>query len=366
MIKIATIIGARPQFIKAATVSRAIKEANEIAQNVEEIIIHTGQHYDSNMSDIFFQEMEICPPNYNLGIGGLSQGAMTGRMIESVEKVLSQEKPDCVLVYGDTNSTLAGALAAVKMHIPVAHVEAGLRSFNRRMPEEINRILTDQCSDLLFTPSNVSTQQLITEGISRDKIFQFGDVMYDAAIYYQTKAQSKSSILEKLKLQTKNYALVTIHRAENTDDPNCLKEIILGLNAISKYIVVVFPLHPRTKLALEQQDLLKIIQQNVVIIDPVGYLDMIHLEANSKIILTDSGGVQKEAYFFKVPCLTLRAETEWIELVQNGFNKLVPINHEEILKNFLAIHDNLEWNKSLYGQGTAANDIVCEIIKRKK
>ncbi|WP_059360512.1 non-hydrolyzing UDP-N-acetylglucosamine 2-epimerase [Parachlamydia acanthamoebae] len=353
--KIATIIGARPQFIKAAALSRAISEHDHI----QEILIHTGQHYDRNMSDVFFSEMGIPTPTYQLGVGGCSQGAMTGRMLEKIEEILLQEKPDWVLVFGDTNSTLAGALAAVKLHIPVAHVEAGLRSFNRKMPEEINRILTDHCSNLLFTPTTYATQQLKREGVSEEKIIQAGDVMYDTALFYLEKSHQTSTILNRLNLQSKQFVLATIHRAENTDDPDRLREIFLGLSAIGRRTSVVVPLHPRTQQALQKLALLDSIKQHVTLVDPVGYLDMTQLENHARLILTDSGGVQKEAYFFKVPCLTLREETEWVELVDYGFNRLVPIQARAIEEQYDAHSSmNPDWNVSLYGNGEAAKAIV--------
>lgn len=365
MIKIATIIGARPQFIKAAAVNRAITLENQEGNSIQEVLIHTGQHYDYNMSDVFFQEMGIPSPNYHLGIGGCSQGTMTGRMIEAIEAILLKEKPDWTLIYGDTNSTLAGALAAVKLHIPIAHVEAGLRSFNRKMPEEINRILADQCSDLLFTPVEGATQQLIQEGISPQKIVQVGDVMYDAVLHYQQKAHEQSRILETHSLVPKKYALVTIHRAENTDNPERLKEIFLGLLEIAKEIKVVVPLHPRTMQALEKQNLLNQIKSHLKLIDPVGYLDMIQLETHAKVILTDSGGVQKEAYFFEVPCLTLREETEWTELLSHGFNALVPAKRQAIVDSFHK-SSQMKFDKKLflYGKGFATKQIVQELLKR--
>ncbi|MBS4167782.1 UDP-N-acetylglucosamine 2-epimerase (non-hydrolyzing) [Parachlamydia sp. AcF125] len=353
--KIATIIGARPQFIKAAALSRAISES----PSIQEIIIHTGQHYDYNMSDVFFAEMGIPTPNYNLAIGGCSQGAMTGRMLEKIEAILSQERPDWVLVFGDTNSTLAGALASVKLHIPVAHVEAGLRSFNRKMPEEMNRLLTDHCSDLLFTPTAYATQQLKREGFSEDKIIQTGDVMYDTAIYYLNKSNQTSQILHRLSLRSKQFVLATIHRAENTDDPRRLKEIFLGLSAIGRHTPVIVPLHPRTQQMLQKLNLLEQVKQNIRLIEPIGYLDMTQLENHAKLIFTDSGGVQKEAYFFKVPCLTLREETEWVELIEHGFNRLVPLQAKAIEEHYYQHEDmHPDWNISLYGNGEAAKAIV--------
>jgi UDP-GlcNAc3NAcA epimerase len=303
MIKIVTIIGARPQFIKAAVVSRAIALRSE---EIKEVIVHTGQHFDSNMSDIFFDELDIPKPDHHLGVGGGSHGQNTGRMLEKIEEVLMIEKPNYVLVYGDTDSTLAGTLAAVKLHIPVAHVEAGLRSFNRKMPEEINRILTDHASEILFTPTLTAVKNLNNEGIDSNKIKQVGDVMYDAAIYYGKKVEQNNTLLQELKIESKKYALVTLHRAENVDDKNRLSSILKGLSHYNN--TIIWPLHPRTKKMLESFGIA--IPQNISIIDPVGYLDMILLEKNAELIATDSGGVQKEAYFHKVPCITLRDQTE--------------------------------------------------------
>lgn len=357
--KIATIVGARPQFIKAAALSRSVQQSSE----VKEILIHTGQHYDHNMSAVFFKEMEIPEPQYNLNIGGISHGAMTGRMIESIEKVLQDERPDWVVVYGDTNSTLAGALAAVKLHIPVAHVEAGLRSYNRKMPEEINRILTDQCSERLFTPSEHSTHILKKEGIPEEKISQVGDIMYDVALFYQEKALRSSAIIQKLQLKPQGYALATIHRAENCENPHRLKEIFAGLEAIAKYVEVVIPLHPRTKKMLVEQNFCQE-KSRLQILEPVGYFDMISLESQAQVILTDSGGVQKEAYFFKVPCLTLRDETEWVELITHGFNKLTKPAREVIEEEYRQIiKRELVWNTSLYGDGTTSIKILNNLYK---
>jgi UDP-GlcNAc3NAcA epimerase len=358
-VKIATIIGARPQFIKAAALSRVFAHNS----TTQEILIHTGQHYDANMSDVFFKEMDIPTPHYHLGVGGCTQGAMTGRMLEKIEEVLLTEKPDWVLVFGDTNSTLAGALAAVKLHIPVAHVEAGLRSFNRKMPEEINRVLTDHCANLLFTPTTYASQQLLKEGIAQEAIAQVGDVMYDTALYFQQKSQQKSQILERLGLKSKQFVLATIHRAENTDHPALLQEIFLGLAAIGKHTRVVIPLHPRTLNSLKKLNLFDRLNDHVSFIDPVGYLDMTQLEHHAQVILTDSGGVQKEAYFFQVPCLTLRSETEWVELVDHGFNRLVPLDTQSIEAHYLACCDlKLDWGTSLYGEGRAANAILDRLM----
>ena len=357
--KIATIVGARPQFIKAATVSRAVIEKQAAGDVIEEFLIHTGQHYDYNMSNVFFEEMEIPTPRYNLGIGACNQGAMTGRMLEGIETILARERPDWVLVYGDTNSTLAGALAAVKMHIPVAHVESGLRSFNRKMPEEINRILTDHSSELLFTPTETATLQLQKEGISKEKICQVGDVMFDAALFYHDKAKASSSILKMLSLTPKHYILATIHRAENTDNRQRLTAIFSALIEIARETTVIVPLHPRTKKALEEAALIPDGNSGLIIIDPVSYLDMISLESEASIIMTDSGGVQKEAFFFNVPCLTLRTETEWTELVTHGYNRLVPLDTPSIIQSWKKeVPQGLDWNKPLYGKGKAAEEIL--------
>lgn len=318
--KVVSVVGARPQFIKAAMVSRALRGTGR----VREVIVHTGQHYDDNMSRLFFEELEIPQPDCNLGVGSASQGAQTGRMLEAIEQVLLKERPDWVVVYGDTNSTLAGALAAVKLHIPVAHVEAGLRSFNRRMPEEINRVLTDHASDLLFAPSVTAVDNLRHEGIPEECVHFVGDVMYDAALFYGAKAEARSLILERLGLQPKDYVLATVHRAENTDDPERLRAIFEGLAQVARSMRVVVPLHPRTGAALERAGLCDGVVDGLTLIDPVGYLDMVLLERHAAVIATDSGGVQKEAFFYRVPCVTLRSETEWVELVELGWNQVVP------------------------------------------
>ncbi|MDA3876478.1 MAG: UDP-N-acetylglucosamine 2-epimerase (non-hydrolyzing) [Halothiobacillus sp.] len=350
--KITTIIGARPQFIKAATISRALREHHP---DVREVLVHTGQHYDANMSDVFFDELDIPRPDYNLGIGGGTHGQNTGRMIEQIEDVLIKERPDWVLVYGDTDSTLAGALAAVKLHIPLAHVEAGLRSFNRRMPEEINRILTDHAANLLFPPTDTATQNLSNEGISGDKVQQVGDVMYDAALYYSERAEQRSRILDTLGLEPKNYILATIHRAENTDDPVRMNNILAGFSTASRTIIL--PLHPRTRKRFADFGLA--LPPTVRTIDPVGYLDMVMLEKKSALIATDSGGVQKEAYFHSVPCVTLRDETEWVELVDAGVNRLVAANKEAIASELRRlIHDYPIFELGLYGHGDSSEKIL--------
>jgi len=327
VIKIVAIVGARPQFIKAAAVSRVIRD--EFAGEIEEILVHTGQHYDANMSQVFFDELDIPHPGFNLEIAGGSHGVMTGRMLEAIENVLFAEKPDWVLVYGDTNSTLAGALAAAKLHIPVAHVEAGLRSFNMRMPEEINRILADRVSSLLFCPTENAVRNLSSEGLI-DGVYNVGDVMFDVALFYRGKAQSNRAILKKLKISEKSYALATVHRAENTDSPNRLEEILMALSQLSTKLDVVLPLHPRTRGLIDKYEIKRHIS-GIKITDPLPFLDMVALEQSAKLILTDSGGIQKEAFFYGIPCITMRDETEWIETVRTGANKLVGASYERIL-----------------------------------
>ncbi|WP_457642135.1 non-hydrolyzing UDP-N-acetylglucosamine 2-epimerase [Persephonella sp.] len=362
--KIVTVLGARPQFIKAATVSRVINKKKEI----NEVIVHTGQHFDENMSDIFFEEMEIPRPSYILNINNLSHGAMTGRMIENIEKILIDEKPDLVLVYGDTNSTLAGALASSKLHIPIAHVESGLRSFNMQMPEEINRVLTDRVSKFLFCPTKKSIENLRKEGFPHklynneyQEIFYTGDVMYDAAIFYAKKSRSKSNIIEKLGLSEKGFILATIHRAENTNYPYRLNSIIEALNEISYYVKIVIPLHPRTKNIIEKIGIK--FSSKIDIIDPVGYFDMLELLKNCFLVMTDSGGLQKEAYFFNKFCITLRDETEWIELVENEYNFLVGSDRNKIISTFFRLKDKtFIKDKNLYGDGNSSNKIVNYIL----
>ena len=348
--QIATVIGARPQFVKASVVSRALKKT----LMANEVLIHTGQHYDANMSQVFFEQLDIPVPSYNLGVGGGTHGQNTGRMIEELEAVLIKEKPDCLLVYGDTDSTLAGAIAASKLQIPVAHIEAGLRSFNRRMPEEINRVLTDHVANLLFTPTVLATQNLINEGISINTIKQVGDVMYDAALYFAAIAEEKSIILKKIGVKPKSYILTTVHRAENTDDPVRLKAILEGLSTSRSNIV--WPMHPRTRERLKSYSL--VIPENVIIIEPIGYLDMVLLEKNALLIATDSGGVQKEAYFYGIPCITLRDETEWLELVDCSMNYLVGANAKKIAELIEVITAPEYYKNNLYGDGKASNYIV--------
>ncbi len=359
--KIVTVIGARPQFVKAAAVSREISNYPEI----KEVIVHTGQHFDSNMSDVFFKEMDIPKPDYNLEINNLTHGAMTGRMLERIEEILLDEKPDLMLVYGDTNSTLAGALAAKKMHIKVAHVEAGLRSLNMNMPEEINRILTDRISDLLFCPTELSVKNLENEGFNHFncKIIKAGDVMQDAAIFYSKKSDLTSSIISRLNIEPQNYILTTIHRQENTDDIEKFKTIISSLNQLhNTKIKVIFPIHPRTKKIIETNN----IKVDFTTISPVGYFDMIQLIKQSKLLITDSGGLQKEAFFFKKQCITIREETEWVELIEGGYNVLLPTSKLDLLADVYnqSISKNNDFNKNLYGDGNASKNIVKQLMKQ--
>ena len=353
--KIVTIIGARPQFIKAAVVSRAITPHSHI----KELILHTGQHYDSNMNEVFFRKMGIKSPDWQLHCGNeISQAKMLSDMLTGIEKALIANRPDCVLVYGDTNSTLAGALAASQLHIPVLHVEAGLRSFNKQMPEEINRILTDHLSSLLFCPTNQAIRNLKNEGITEGVYFT-GDVMYDAALIFGETAEAKSAIIANLGLQPKNFRLCTIHRAGNTDIPERLKQIMLALVEIATPdCPVILPLHPRTKGYLAQYNLNAVIASNpsLRLIDPVDYLDMVMLEKNAAIILTDSGGVQKEAYFYRTPCITLRDETEWTETVDAGWNQLSGYRTERILECLANTPTKSEIDD--YGDGHAAEKII--------
>jgi UDP-GlcNAc3NAcA epimerase len=356
MKKIVTILGARPQFVKAAVLSRAIAKHNK----VEEVIVHTGQHYDANMSDIFFEEMNIPKPTYNLAINGLSHGAMTGQMLIKIEEVLKKECPDLVVVYGDTNSTLAGALAATKMHIKVAHIEAGLRSFNMKMPEEINRILTDRISSILLCPTDTAIENLQHEGFENlpIKVVKSGDIMKDAVEYYSEFSEEKSSIIKDLQLQKNEFVLATIHRQENTDNIESLKSIFNGLQDINKTKQVVLPLHPRTKAILEKNNL----KFNITTINPIGYFDMLELLKNCNLVVTDSGGLQKEAFFNKKHCIIAREETEWIELVTNGFAKIVGSNSVKMLQAFNDFQDSkVNFSIDLYGNNVGEH-IYKELI----
>lgn len=359
-LKIVTIVGARPQFIKAAAISRAIREGH--SARIEEVIIHTGQHFDANMSDVFFEELDIPRPGHHLEISGGSHGAMTGRMLEAVEKVLMVERPDWVLIYGDTNSTLAGALAAAKLHIPVAHVEAGLRSFNMRMPEEINRILSDRVSTLLFCPTETAVRNLQAEGV-REGVHNVGDVMYDVALFYRDRAREQSSILSALKQELGGFALATCHRAENTDDPKKLGQILSALAEVAGQFPVVLPLHPRTRKLVEDYGLSHLMSK-LVVTEPLPFLDMVALEQAARIILTDSGGVQKEAFFYGVPCLTMRDETEWVETVDLGWNRLVGASSLAIVDAVaeIMVAHPARAAASPYGEGKAAHKILAYLV----
>lgn len=360
MKKIFTVIGARPQFIKAAVVSKAIAQT----EGVNEVLVHTGQHYDSNMSNVFFDELDISRPKYHLGIGGGTHGQNTGRMLEKLEELMQVEKPDIVLVYGDTNSTLAGALAAVKLNISVAHVESGLRSYNMVMPEEVNRILTDRISRWLFTPTKAAAENLKREGFTNDQICPVGDVMYDVALLYGERVKAGTGLMARLGLQEKSYILATIHRAENTDHPDRLEAIVDALIIATKFLPVVWPLHPRTRVALNKIGRLDEMAKKVHLIDPVSYLEMMQLEKFSALIATDSGGVQKEAFFYRVPCVTLRDETEWVELIDSGWNRLAsPNNKEEIINAMHLALKSQGDNIYPYGDGYAAFKILNYIKK---
>jgi UDP-GlcNAc3NAcA epimerase len=345
--KVLTVLGARPQFIKAAPVSRALRESHT------EIIVHTGQHYDANMSDIFFEELHIPKPDYHLGVGSGNHGKQTGQMLADIETIILDEKPDYLLVYGDTNSTLAGSLAAAKLHVPVIHIEAGLRSFNKKMPEEINRIMTDHVSEFLFCPTDTAVENLHDENITKN-VINVGDVMYDAVEYNRKLAVEKSEILQKHGLTSKEYLLITVHRAENTDNLENITNILKAFSEIEDQ--KVWPIHPRTKHKLESMgfDLNSI--PNMLVIEPVGYLDMLTLENHAKKILTDSGGVQKEAYFMHVPCVTLREQTEWVETLESDANILVGTDVQAILEATRKEVDPTY--KEVFGDAKASEKIV--------
>jgi UDP-GlcNAc3NAcA epimerase len=373
MIKIVTIIGARPQIIKAAALSRAIKE--NFSNEINEIIVHTGQHYDENMSQIFFDELGIPTPNYNLGVGSGSHGAQTSKMIEGIEEILIKEKPDYLVVYGDTNSTLAGAIAASKIHVPIVHIEAGLRSYNKAMPEEINRICCDHCSTMLFSPTATGYNNLIKEGFNPENkkpytidnpgIYHCGDVMYDNSLYFAEMAKDKS-------LKTKgNYILCTIHRNNNTDEPERLSSIFKALLRLSDEKEIIIPLHPRTKKLLDVNLNSEIYNQlinneRIHIIPPASFLEMIKLERNADLVITDSGGVQKEAFFFKKPCIIIRSETEWKEIVECGAAVIADANEERIIESYYQFmqKENQEYPE-YFGDGKAAIYICNELINNK-
>lgn len=362
--KILTIVGARPQFIKAAAVSRVLRKT----RGVLETLVHTGQHYDDNMSDVFFRELEIPRPDFNLGIGSGSHGRQTGRMMTAIETAIARTKPDWVLVYGDTNSTLAGALAAAKLKVPVAHVEAGLRSFNRAMPEELNRVVADHVSDLLFAPTRTAVGNLLREGIPARRIARVGDVMYDASLFYSAKAGEESFILDSLNLSPARYVLATIHRAENTDDPARLQRIVKALDQLALEVPVVIPVHPRTRKALKALGPAKQRHPDLRLIPPVGYLDMVMLEKNARLVVTDSGGVQKEAFFYRVPCITLRDETEWTELVEAGWNIVMSPNRQDLAGRLLRTAARFRRPRVMvrpYGRGTAAHALVARLLRHR-
>lgn len=355
---ILTIVGARPQFVKAAVVSRALRDTarkGTLRQQLQETILHTGQHFDENMSGVFFEELDIPRPDVHLNVSGGSHGAMTGEMLREVEKVILARKPDCILVYGDTNSTLAGALAAAKLHVPVAHVEAGLRSFNKAMPEEINRILTDHVSELLFCPTANAVQNLAHEGLIRG-VHDVGDVMYDATLYYEEAAR-KSRILDRVGVPPGRYVVATCHRQENTDSEANLRGILEGLSAIAAEMPVILPLHPRTRRSIEQLGLSRQ-AAGIRVVEPVGYLDMVALQSNAALIATDSGGVQREAFFLKVPCITMRNETEWVETLEGGENILVGADAQRIVEGFRTMCGRRFPFAAKFGSGDAAERIL--------
>jgi len=373
--KIVTIVGARPQFIKAAAVSRAILSFNRGrprgGEKIREIFVHTGQHYDYLMDKVFFEELELPKPDYHLGVGSGSHAKQTGRMLERIESILQKENPKVILVHGDTNSTLAGALAAAKLNIPVAHVEAGLRSYNQAMPEEVNRLLTDHLSTFLFCPTDQAVRNLSKEGIKNGErriVKEVGDVMYDSIFYYSKLAEEKSTILKDLnlyfstpnsELRTQNYYLATLHRAENTNDRRRLESILNALDEIGRKTPVILPLHPRTKKIMKVYRLFSKFR-NVQFIEPVSYFGMLQLEKNAKVILTDSGGVQKEAYWMRVPCFTLRDETEWVETVKSGWNRLLGTEAKRIVKEVKRVETQRvsKKRKEIFGDGRASRRII--------
>jgi len=377
--KILTIIGARPQIIKAAALSRAINK--HFSSSIQEVIVHTGQHYDTNMSQVFFDELGIPAPNYNLEVGSASHGEQTAQMISGIEKILQIEKPDYIILYGDTNSTLAGAIAASKIHIPIVHIEAGLRSFNKSMPEEVNRILCDHVSTFLFTPTKTGYQNLLNEGFKENLgvftpdnpgIFHCGDVMYDNSLFFADIVEEKTSILSDLDVLNNQFILATIHRDHNTDNPLHLESIFEAIVdiALEKNIQVVLPLHPRTKKKMESLPM-ELREQlngnaNILIIPPVSFIEMIALEKNAQLIITDSGGVQKEAYYFHKPCVILRPETEWVEIIEAGTGILAGAEKEKIINAVkLLLNKSLAF-PSIYGDGKAAEFICQKLLDNQK
>lgn len=347
--KVASILGVRPQFVKASVVSRELRKKHE------EVLIHTGQHYDYQMNKVFFEQLNIPEPDYHLDIGSGTHGFQTGEMLKKIEEVIIKEKPDLVLTYGDTNSTLAGALAASKLHIKTAHVESGLRSFDRSMPEELNRILTDHCSDILFCPTQNAVDNLKNEGII-ENVHLTGDVMVDSLLYNREIAENKSTILNDLGLKSKKYLVATIHRASNTDDEENLKNIVDAFSELDE--TIVFPLHPRTEKFLKNYGLYDRLKSSVILTQPLGFLEFIKLTNHAKMMLTDSGGVQKEAYILKVPCITLRENTEWVETVEDGWNILVGSNQDKIIRMVNEIKPSLNTHRDVFGNGKACDNIA--------
>lgn len=355
MMKVVTVVGARPQFIKASVVSRVFQ-----LRGIEEVIVHTGQHYDDNMSEIFFRELDIIKPQYNLGVGGTRHGSMTGKMLEKLEETFLIQKPDWVLVYGDTNSTLAASLAAAKLNIKIAHVEAGLRSFNRQMPEEINRVLTDHLSTALFAPTELAIKNLKKEGIV-ESVINSGDVMFDSALHFEStyRYARKSANIQNLDLDVGDFIVATCHRPENTDNKVKLRNIFLALAKMAKEIRVVMPIHPRTMKCIEREGLLDEVQGSIDLIDPVGYFDMLLLIKKAVLVVTDSGGLQKEAFFLNTPCITLREQTEWLELVESGWNVLLaPKDVEEVYEQFKQSIGTQGVACDAYGDGKASEKII--------
>ncbi|MBV9863534.1 MAG: UDP-N-acetylglucosamine 2-epimerase (non-hydrolyzing) [Alphaproteobacteria bacterium] len=354
--KVLSVVGARPQFVKAAVVSQALRHTGA----VQEILVHTGQHYDRNMSQLFFDELGIAAADHHLGVGSGSHGAQTGAMLERLEGVALATKPDCVLTYGDTNSTLAAALVAAKLVLPLAHVEAGLRSFNRAMPEEVNRIVTDRLSQLLFAPTRIAVDNLAREGVPPEAVRLTGDVMYDATLRFGERAARQSRILERLGLAPGSYVLATIHRAENTDEGARLTALMTAFERLAEEVAIVFPMHPRTRARYSGE-----VVRGLHLIEPAGYLDMLELERNARLIATDSGGVQKEAFFHRVPCVTLRSETEWVELVEAGWNRLLPPSDAGQIHRGLreALHAPKPVTApDLYGDGDASGRIAEALV----
>jgi len=379
MIKIITIIGARPQIIKAAAISRAIR--NSFSNQIEEIIVHTGQHYDANMSDVFFEELQISKPKYNLNVGSMSHAKQSAAMLSGIEEILVNEKPNALLVYGDTNSTLAGAIAASKIHIPVVHIEAGLRSFNKAMPEEINRIVTDHTSTMLFCPTKTAINNLKNEGfnvsgideqkatIDKPHTYYCGDVMYDNTLHFSDISEKENYMFEKHNINKHNYILATIHRPSNTDDATRLQDIFesLVLVATKHKTTIVLPLHPRTAAILEKslpQDLLSEIKNNekIILLEPLSFLQMLLLEKNAKLIMTDSGGVQKEAYFLNKPAVVLRSETEWVEIVEEGAARVVDANKQAIIDaaDYFIGNENINY-PNVFGDGKSS-EFICKMM----